>query len=320
MRVKILFTGLMLIMLTAIAATAQKPKATPAPAWGLNVPKGETIVLKIPGRLIGFDRVSTWTGAVTYSAVIEQSQQGGYMVAGLNNWRTAGWTMMRHLELVKVSREKNFTEVELQDPLYKVKLRFDNTVRDINAAFAEVAFIGTVPVFEASDYYKTEVMGRILPQVFTGKLASIPEARKMDLLRELRFVDGAIKTEKYKGGEYLSVDVGGDTEVYNSRIVDQPTRLGHTLNQRVLYYFKRLARITKFHPEVDGIKITILVPYKDFVSEYYNTPYYDRLEAYAPMETIRQFVDDELTNQEFAEEAILLVNGNRMQPPPVRSL
>lgn len=320
MRVKILLTFLMLLTMTAISGYAQKPKPTPATAWGLNVPKGATIVLKIPGRLLGFDRVSFWSGATTYSAVIEQSQQGGYMVAGLNNWRTAGWTMMRHVELVKVNREKNFTEVELRDPLFNIKLRFDNTVRDINAAFADVAFIGTVPDFEASDYYKQEVIGRILPQVFTGKLASIPEVRKMDMLKELRYVDGAIKTEKYKGGEYLSIDVGGDTEVYNSRRVDQPTRLGHTLNQRVLYYFKRLARIVKFHPEVDGIKITILVPYKDFVSEYYNTPYYDRLEAYAPMETIRQFVDDELTNQEFAEEAILLVNGNRMQAPPVKSL
>lgn len=308
---------LFLVTLPVVSAYAQK---NPPPVWALDVPRGTTVVLKIPNRLLGFDRVSSWTGAVSYGAVIEQSQKGGYLVGGLNDWRSAGWTMMRQIVLEKVTRDKNFTEVELRDPLFNIKLRFDNTVRDVNAAFHDIAFVGTVPEFEASDYYKQEVMGKLLPAVFTGRLASIPQARKMDLLKELKYIDSAIRTEKYKGGEYLSINVGGDTEIYNSNRIDQPTRMAHSLNQRVLYYFKRLARIIKFHPDVDGIKITILVPYKNFLTEYYNNPYYDRLEVYAPMDTIRQFVDDELTNQEFVEESILLVNGNRMQAPSMKSL
>lgn len=317
-RLILLATGIFLIpLLLAVSTLAQK---NPPPAWALDVPRGTTVVLKIPNRLLGFDRVSSWTGTVSYGAVIEQSQKGGYLVGGLNGWRAAGWTMMRQVTLEKITRDKNFLEVELRDPLFNVKLRFDNTIRDFNAAFHDMAFIGTLAEFEASDYYKQEVMGKILPAVFTGSLASIPQARKMDLLKELKYIDSAIRTEKYKGGEYLSINVGGDTEVYNSNRVDQPTRIGHSLNQRVLYYFKRLARIIKFHPDVDGIKITILVPYKNFLTEYYSSPSYDRLEVYAPMDTIRQFVDDELTNQEFAEESVLLVNGNRMQAPSMKSL
>jgi hypothetical protein len=38
------------------------------------------------------------------------------------------------------------------------------------------------------------------------------------------------------------------------------------------------------------------------------------------MDVIRQFADDELTNQEFVEESILLVNGNRMRIPDLESL
>ena len=57
------------------------------------------------------------------------------------------------------------------------------------------------------------------------------------------------------------------------------------------------------------------LPYKNFVTEYYNQPSYDRLELYAPMDVIRQFAEDEITNQESVEEAVLLVNGNRNRIP-----
>jgi hypothetical protein len=58
-----------------------------------------------------------------------------------------------------------------------------------------------------------------------------------------------------------------------------------------------------------ALKISSLVPYKNFVTD-----------TYAAMDTIQQFVDDELTNQEFVDESVLLVNGNRMQTPNIKSL
>ena len=252
--------------------------------------------------------------------IIEQSEKNGIVIGGLHEWRTAGWTLMRQLTFEKVSREKNYTLVELRDPLFNVKLRFDNTVKDLNAAFREIAFIGLLSEFEASDYYKQEIIGKVLPKVFDGSLSSIPTTRKLNLLKELKYIDSAIKSEKYKGSNYLSIDVGGDTEVYNTIRVDQSHRIGHSLNQRVLSYFKRIARIIKFHPEVEGIKISILIPYKNFVTEQYIQPSYDRIEIYSTMDVIQQFADDELTNQEFVEESILLVNGNRMRIPNIESL
>lgn len=227
---------------------------------------------------------------------------------------------MRQLTFEKVSREKNYTLVELRHPLFNVKLRFDNTIRDLNASFREIAFLGLLSEFEASDYYQKEVIGKVLPQVFDGHLAAIPTERKLNLLKELKYIDSAIKPERYKGSDYLSVDVGGDTEVYNTIRVDQSHRIGHSLNQRVLSYFKRIARIIKFHPQIDGIKISILIPYKNFVTEAYSQPSYDKIEIYSPMDVIQQFADDELTNQEFVAESVLLVNGNRMAIPGIESL
>ncbi len=108
-------------------------------------------------------------------------------------------------------------------------------------------------------------------------------------------------------------------QIYNTIQLDQTARIAHALNQRVLSYIKRVAKIINFHPEVDGIKVEISLPYKNFVTEYYDQPHYDHLEFFARMDEIRQFSDDEITNQEFAEEAILLVNGNRSRIPTLES-
>jgi hypothetical protein len=311
-----LFTILAINFLLCVSASAQQNQQN----LTLDVPKGKFVVLKIPSKLIGFERVSTLSGAVSYGAIIEQSEKSGIMIGGLTEWRTSGWTLMRQLIIEKVSREKNYTLVELRDPLFNVKLRFDNTVKDLNAAFREVAFIGLLSEFEASEYYQKEILGKVLPKIFDGNLASISTVRKLNLLKELKYIDSAITSEKYKSNMYLSVDVGGDTEVYNTIRVDQSHRIGNSLNQRVLSYFKRIARIIKFHPQVDGIKISILIPYKNFVTEAYSQPNYDQIEIYSTMDVIQQFADDELTNQEFVEESILLVNGNRMKIPDIESL
>lgn len=308
-----LILGINLLCLTAFGQKDQKNSF-------FDIPKGKFVVLKIPSRLIGFERVSFWSGDISYGAIIEQSEKSGIMVSGLNDWRTAGWTLMRQLSLEKVSREKNYTLVELRDPLFSIKLRFDNSVKDLNAAFHEVAFIGLLSEFENSDYYKQEIIGKVLPKVFSGSLAAIPTSRQLKLLEQLKYIDSAIKFEKYKGSNYLSIDVGGDTEVFNTIRVDQTKRIAHSLNQRILSYFKRIARIIRFQQELDGIKISVLVPYKNFVTEQYSQPSYDRVEIYAPMDVIQQFADDEITNQEFVEESILLVNGNRMRIPDIESL
>lgn len=316
LRKRILSSILALIFLPAVFAQAQQNQAGAL----LDIPRGSAVVLKIPGKLIGFERISTWSGNVSYGALIEPSKTSGVMIGGLTEWRTSGWPLMRQLTLEKISREKNYTLVELADPLFNVKLRFDGAIGDLNASFREVAFPGQMAEFEASDYYQKEVVGKILPKVFDGDLASITTERKLNLLKELRYVDSAIRSEKYKGNTFLSVNVGQDTEVYNTLRVDQTHRIGHSLNQRVLSYFKRIARIIKFHPQIDGVKISIQVPYKNFITEAYSEPSYDRVEIYAPMEIIRQFADSELTNQDFINESIMLVNGARVNSPQIESL
>lgn len=289
-------------------------------SWPLDVPKGSRVVLRIPGKLVGFEKVGIWSGTANYGTVIEQSSSGGLMIGGLTEWRHSGWPLMRQLTLEKVSRNSRFTEVELRDPLFNVKLRYDaTTIKDLNAAFRDTVFVGLVSEFEASEYYQQEVVGKVLPKIFSGKLSSIPMSAKLKLLRDVNFIDTAIREEKYKGDTYLVVNAGGDVQIYNTIQMNQSERIAHATNQRILRYIKYAAKTIKYNPDVDGIKVELYLPYKNFVTEAYLSPHYDFMELYAPMDVIRQFAEDELTNQEFIEESILLVNGNRTRIPTLDS-
>ena len=155
MRRKLSMTAFLVALLLAQLAAAPPTRActagTQGQGWLLDVPKGTRVVLKIPGRIIGFEKVGFWSGSLNYGTVIEQSAAGGLIVGGLTEWRTAGWTLMRQLTVEKVSRNSRLTEVELRDPLFNVKLRFDTTVKDLSAAFRDVAFVGLLSEFEASE-------------------------------------------------------------------------------------------------------------------------------------------------------------------------
>lgn len=295
-------------LVTFGTVNAQAPPLLP-----LDIPKGKFVVLKIPAKLVGFERISYWKQTLNYGAVVEASTAGGLLVGGLGDWKSQGWPLMLQLTVEKVSREKNYTAVQLQHPLAQVNIRFDNSVKDLNAAFREVAFVGLLSEFESSEYYQKDVMDKVLPKIFVGSLEALPASRKLNLLKEIRFVDAALATTKYKGDTYLSVDVGGDTEIYNTIRIDQQHRLADSLNKRVLAYFKRIGRIIKFAPNVGGIRIAIRIPYKNFVTDAYVEPESDRIEIYASMDAIKQFSEDDLTNQEFVDECIVLVNGNRIR-------
>lgn len=63
---------------------------------------------------------------------------------------------------------------------------------------------------------------------------------------------------------------------------------------------------------IDGFKIKLRIGHKNFVTEQYLNPYYDDLHIYASNEVIKKFAEDDITSQQFINESIVLVNGNRV--------
>lgn len=301
------------LVLFILLGTLRAFGAQGAKAWPLAAPSGSRIVLKIPRKAIGYEKISVWSGAATFGVVIEQAADGALTINGETHWRHAGWPLMMEIELVKTESKRQYTEVELRGVDFLIKLRFGPTVKDVSKAFEAVSFKGGVDEFEASEYYRDEVIGKVLPKIFPGKLRDISQTAKLKLLRELNYFDHVIGEEQREGGAWLVLKGGIDFEVYNTLHFSQSQRVADALNRKLLGVIKRAGQLIRFHPEIAGIRVQLGIPYRNFVTDLITS--YDALEFYAPMELIRAFSAHEITAQELVDECVLMVNGNRTRIP-----
>ena len=144
------------------------------PKWPISLSKGATVTLKIPSSAISLEKVSVWSGKYSFTVYVEQSGDE-YTVGGYSNWQDLGWPSQLVLYVNKVDRKKEYTQVELDDVNGNhIKLRFQPSVKDINAALLTLVHAGSLFDFQSTEYYQKEVADRFLPRVFEGPLASIP--------------------------------------------------------------------------------------------------------------------------------------------------
>lgn len=162
-----------LLLILILLSSSPPSLAQRSKDWPLDAPKNSTIVLKISSKLLGVTKVSRWSGKATFGANIEQ-KEATILVEGTEDWKSQSWPLMKPFQLAKVNLEKQHTEVELHSKTGNVKLKFLTSVQDVGAAFSQVAYAGTVADFELSDYYKAEVLNRLLPIIFQGPLAELP--------------------------------------------------------------------------------------------------------------------------------------------------
>jgi hypothetical protein len=118
---------------------------------------GQIVVIKIPESIIQFEKIGTWSGRPNFAVTIAPDSSGGLIVGGRPNWKDAGLPPMGELIVAKVSRQKGLIEVELRNWMVNVKLRFTKDLPDLFAAFNEVAFLGRLQEFKASQYFREEV-------------------------------------------------------------------------------------------------------------------------------------------------------------------
>ena len=192
-----------------------------------------------------------------------------------------------------------------------IKLRFEPSVIDINRELLTLVYPGSLSEFQASEYYQQEVANMFLPGVFRGPLGAIPHEMQLQMIKGANYDLKAIGSETYKG-RYFMIFRGVSAEVYNTIQLNQPARVAHAIEKDVLssmrMAYKGLAQVEG----VDGFKVELKVGYKNFVSEQYLNPYYDDLHIYATKEVIKRFAEDDITSQQFVDECIVLVNGNRV--------
>jgi hypothetical protein len=297
-----------LIFLAVVPAQGQKLLSKD---WPLDVPKQSAIVVKIPGTFLGFEKFNVWRGTFNYTAYIRESSDG-VLVNDSPLWKYEGWPLMSDVFLEKISRKKEYTEVELRSGNTNVKLRFAPDTKDLNAAFKQVAFVGSLYEFERSEYYQKEVLGHFLPQIFKGPLAKIPREHQILFMKAAKYDIAAVGSEEYKGRFYMVLR-GINDDVYNTLQLNQAERTARVTEQYVLSALRAMNKAVGNIEEIEGVKFEVKVPYKDFVSEQYQSPHYDDLHIYAPMELIKKFDEADITNQDLIDGSVVLVNGNRVR-------
>lgn len=299
------------IVLATIVILDQRVFAQSNPKWPISLPKGTTVTLKIPNAGISLEKVSIWSGRYSFTVPVEHNGYE-YTVDGNSDWKGLGWPSQLVLYVNKVERKKEYTQVELDDVNGNhIKLRFGASVSNINAALLTLVYPGSLSEFQSSEYYQKEVADRFLPGVFAGPLGAIPREMQLQMIKAANYDLKAIGSETYKG-RYFMIFRGVGSDVYNTIQLNQPARVARAIEKDVLssmrLAYKGLAEVVG----VDGFKVELKVGHKNFVSEQYLNPYYDDLHIYATKDVIKRFAEDDITSQQFVNECIVLVNGNRV--------
>jgi hypothetical protein len=119
----------------------------------------------------------------------------------------------------------------------------------------------------------------------------------------------SISFTEYKGKRYATFSLRSLHE-YNSIQLGQTARAARVLQYsfpsklRLGYYLREV-------PNLNGIRIDMEIPYRDFVNE--PVSHHDSLTLYSAFEDLKKFADADITSQELIDRSTVLINTNRVK-------
>jgi len=114
----------------------------------IGLSKTQEIVIKIPRKLLTYDKPSISTGLpifFTFASMVGEE----VAVYRATDWQMKGWPLMTTFYFEKSSKKKEYTEIEFRSNLAYLKLRFAPETADVNAALRHLVFVGSVGTFES---------------------------------------------------------------------------------------------------------------------------------------------------------------------------
>lgn len=265
------------------------------------VAKGQQVGVKIPAALFVSEGASM-SGVPIFAADVVGAGPA-VRVAGRQSWQSEGFPFSWTFNVEKISTKKGFTEVELRNRLAWLKLRFYD--QDLHSAFAAVTTPDPIQ-------YLTDAYAILASSVFSGPLGSLTAAQRVEFMRHAHLEAGAVsvQSEVYKDNHYVVADLGRDTSVYNDLQFSQASLVAHVLNEDLLKKLKGFAAVVR--NGVFGVKLEFKVPHMSFLDKKSPAPTYE-LHIYAPATEIIKFSEADVTNQEFVDSCVILVDGSRVK-------
>lgn len=330
-RMKCLLT-LPVLFLLAVPASAQ-----------IDATKGDTFTLMVPPSVMYEDGICAlcngWSGNPTpiFSADITPE----------TIW-VGEFPTLVELQFEKIDTGRDdYVEAELRNPEVAIKLRLHTDHSSVQAVFARAAVAGGA-ASEATQLRLARVYDQIAAGVFQGGLGIVPPDLRVGLLQHVHTSFGGTSTlghpplghppfrlghATFRRDDYLVVDLGRHPNMYNTRR-HESHRVARILNQRLLNWVKETGAWLE-GTGLAGIRVELEIPHRPFVSEdddaeaatvvnaadlaeagtavgFADVETVDRMILYVLATDARMFADFEMTNQEFVDACVIIVNGNRI--------
>jgi hypothetical protein len=299
-----------------------------------SISKDVTVVPKFTFKWSDFD--SSWGGFLKLNVKIEQNSSGNLTLNGNENWKAIpvfpaydgssgglkdnlyrtqySTSSIVAYKISKIERKKELTEVNLSrlnDRVVDLKLQFGNSIKDVDKALNEVLFLGGVEEFKKSDYYQSMFDSILEKEInkLPKELAELPRNVKVSLLEEVNYQSIGIWIEIFKEKKYIVCSYADGTE-YNTNRVNQAERIARTI-QKYLPGIKRKGKLLLTAKEIEGVELKVKIAYRNFLDS--SKTSYENLQIYVPMDSLKLFMDADITDQELIDKSILLMNESRVK-------
>ena len=290
------------------SSPAMPGRSAPAGRQPVAPKKGMPVTLMIPRGLLKEDGYLPGRRVPILTADIVGSTGKPLSVNGRADWMLAGLPSLVEASVEKVSRTKNYTELELRANEVAVKLRFANGVDDPEATLGQLVAEGGRDT-AAAVRYRDEAHAALARTFFPGDLG---EERRLAILASLQSSAGSPDIQLRGNQLYASFDLGVDEKVYDDLKFDQAFIVAHVLNETVLTRVRELSKSLPDEPELVGMRLLYRIPHKH---EKRVPPQEYRVEIITSREHAAMFAASEITAQEFLDSSALTVDGKSVQVP-----
>lgn len=299
-----------------------------------GIAKGVSVVPKFTFKWSDFD--SSWGGFLKLHLKIEQNSSGNLTINGNEDWKAIPifpaydgsseglkdnlyrteypTSSIVAYKISKIERKKEYTEInlsKLNDRVVDLRLQFGNSIKNIDKAFSEILFLGEVEEFKKSAYYQNMFDSNLEKEIskLPKELAELPRDVKVSLLEDVNYQSIGIWTETFKEKKYIVCSYADGTE-YNTNRVNQAERIARTI-QKYLPGIKRKGKLLLTAKEIEGVELKVKIAYRNFVDK--SKTSYENLQFYVPMDSLKLFIDADITDQELIDKSIVLLNDNRVK-------
>lgn len=281
----------------------------------LGIPKDQSIVIEVPPDQ-WIAKETSWTAGIPISILRADED-----FIKRRRWENGSLPLLADFHIEKaedcgggvmsgriVGCPAHWSQIELRSTKAWLKIQFPPEVSDLEAAIKELAFVGSVAQFEATDYLHEKVFLPNEAKLFAGlPRLSLEDRYSFFKAGVLRRFD--ISSTSFKDLGYLQVGVPASM-TFNTLRVSQDQRVSQVIREVIVPEAKALLPYADGKP-VGGLAFHLSIPAYNFVTG--GEAKFDDLLVYLATDELKKFSDSDITSQKLIDDSFVLLNHDRIE-------